>query len=203
MILPETAARNGGRCMPCVQGTRQSMDEARRRRAEMAARPKPHEIIAGMVASHAGASDAQVLAAIAALAPLEDESSARWNDDAYWHAAAYPFVALADVAALRKLRPAIRLLLDRACFGDPGELMRGLRHGFEAIVNPDWAALADICMAACASARPGTRLWALEELAILEDPRARPLFEQALHDRLEEIRSAARSGLERLERAGP
>jgi hypothetical protein len=53
--------------------------------------------------------------------------------------------------------------------------MRGLRHSLEAIFNPDWNALADICIDAAKSPRLGTKLWAIDQLIVLEDPRARPV----------------------------
>ena len=56
--------------------------------------------------------------------------------------------------------------------------MRGLRHDLEAIVNPNWSVLADACLDAARSPRLGTRLWAIDELIRLEDPRARPLHER-------------------------
>ncbi len=96
---------------------------------------------------------------------------------------------------------ALRLLLDRACYGDPGEIMRGLRHSLEAIVDPDWPALADVCLEAARSPRPGTRLWAIDQLAILDDARARPVFEDAVAHAPEEIRERAQMGLDRLDRS--
>jgi hypothetical protein len=47
--------------------------------------------------------------------------SIRWDNKNYWSDFAYRYVALNDVAAER----AVRLLLERACNGDPGEMMRG------------------------------------------------------------------------------
>lgn len=116
----------------------------------MADERKPCQIIADIVASRASASDAEVLAELATIAPMPDEEDPAWDQDAIWQEA-YRFLALADVAAVRRLKPAIRLLLDRACYGDPGEMLRGLRHAFEAIVKPDWTELADICLGAAPS----------------------------------------------------
>ena len=42
------------------------------------------------------------------------------------------------------------------------------------------------------------RLWAIDELAILDDPRAKPLFEEAARDASENIRWRAENGLKRL-----
>ncbi|WP_292064135.1 hypothetical protein [Brevundimonas sp. UBA7664] len=161
----------------------------------------PHQVIADHVASFAARTDEEVLQALAALAPLPDEDSAEWDDEQTWDRANL-YTALADVAAIRRLRAAIPLLLERASFGDPGEMMRGLRHSLEAIVNPDWGALTTACMDLAASDRPGTRLWALTQLATLADERARPIFEAASESPLQEIREAGELGVFRLDRAG-
>jgi hypothetical protein len=162
---------------------------------------KPCQIIADMVAARESATDAAVLAELSALPPLPDEDDPAWGHNATWQDA-YRFVALADVAAARRLKPAIRLLLDRACYGDPGEMFRGLRHAFEAIVNPQWSELADICLEAARSRRLGTRLWAIDQLTVLEDERARPVFEQSMRSDPHEFKWLAEIGLERLNRKG-
>ena len=131
---------------------------------------------------------------------LPDESDAAWDDDAFWLAVAYPYLALGDVSAVRRLVPAIAILLAKAPFGDPGEIMRGLRHKLEAIVAPDWDVLVDACIGAAASRRLGTKLWALDQLAVLEDERARSAFEQALLHAESSIRQAGELGLSRLAR---
>jgi hypothetical protein len=161
----------------------------------------PYVIIANLAKARETHSDEEILAELSALPPLADEGDTRWGSDDYWHQTVYRYLALADIAAARRLRPAIKLLLERACYGDPGEIMRGLRHGLEAIANPNWAELADICLEAARSPRLGTRLWALDELSVLEDPRAKPIFEEALQAAPLEIRRLAGIGLERLARA--
>jgi hypothetical protein len=50
-----------------------------------------------------------------------------------------------------------------------------------------------------ASKRPGTRLWAINQLMILDDPRACDVFDRALHDEVAEVREIAAMGLQRLE----
>lgn len=75
----------------------------------------PANTIAAVVAEMAAATDEEVLAKLAAVEPLPDESDAHWNDDAFWFEVAYRFLGLGEVAALRKLRPAVRLMLERAC----------------------------------------------------------------------------------------
>lgn len=143
--------------------------------------------------------DASILNTLRASAPLVDEADPLWEDPRYWSDVAYLYVALGDIAAMRRLRPAIPLLLERACFGDPGEIMRGLRHQLEAIVNPDWDALTEAVLPLAVSSRLGTRLWAIDQLAVLDDPRARPIFEGASSDH-KDIAFCARIGLERLDR---
>jgi len=162
--------------------------------------PAPHEVIARIARSYANRSDEEILTAIRLLPELLDETAPEWASEEYWNSAVFPFMALSDIAGERKLLPAIRLLLDRACFGDPGEFMRGLRHSFERIVNPNWSVLADICITASVSQRLGTKLWALNQLAILDDARAKPIFELAVNDGPDEIRWIANLGLDRLTR---
>jgi hypothetical protein len=159
---------------------------------------KPYQIIERMVELRRGRSDADILAELMALPPLSDEDDPCWETEKYWLEVAYPYIALSDLVAARKLRDAIPMLLDRACFGDPGEIMRGLRHRLEAAVEGDWNNLADICLSAARSERLGTMLWAIDELTILDDPRSRSIFEDAIRVGPEEIRWRAQVGLERL-----
>jgi hypothetical protein len=166
----------------------------------MPSEKRPYELIRDLVAERVGWSDADVIAEIEQLPPLADGGDPAWNDEGYWRDFAYRYVALSDVAAERRLRAAVRLLLERACNGDPGEIMRGLRHAWERTFNPDWAALTDVCIALSASKRAGTRLWAINQLMILDDPRAWQIFDNALHDEIDEIRQIAGIGLQRLGR---
>ena len=156
----------------------------------------PYQIIRSLAAGYAPLSDAEVLAELAAIPPLADGSDSCWNDRSYWHNVAYPYLALWDVAAKRKLRAAIPLILDRACFGDPGEIMRNLCHTIEAIVDPDWKALTAPCIDALSSPRPGTRFWAASELGRLRDPAAIPALEQAADDVVPEVRQEIESALD-------
>ena len=91
----------------------------------MPSEKRPHELIRDLFAERASWSDADVIAEIEQLPPLADEGDPAWNDETYWSDFASRYVALSDVAAARQLRPAVRLLLERACNGDPGEMMRG------------------------------------------------------------------------------
>jgi hypothetical protein len=72
--------------------------------------------------------------------------------------------------------------------------MRGLRHSFERIVKPDWSTLADICLDAARSPRLGTKLWAIDELTVLQDQRARPIFEEAARDMSHRLRDVGEAG---------
>jgi hypothetical protein len=145
-----------------------------------------------------GLSDSQIIAKLEGISPLANEGDPVWNQESYWRTTAELYIALSHICAKRRLEPAIRLLLERACYGDPGEIMRGLRHQLEAIVAPDWDRLADICLDLAASSRPGTRLWAIWQLAILEDERARSVFERAIETEQSLISDAAKGGLKRL-----
>ena len=186
--------------MPCDRGVRDSMnlEKARKLAAQANPEPKFSEVIQRCADLYAALPDEEILRAIRSSPELADESSPKWEDDEYWNSTVASFLALADIVGERKLVGAIRLVLDRACFGDPGEIMGGLRHSFEQAVNPDWPLLADICIAASESSRLGTRLWALDQLAILEDVRAAPVFKRALLAGPEEIRQVAANGLRRL-----
>jgi hypothetical protein len=156
------------------------------------------EIIDRLVAEWESATDEEVLAGIRVLPPLADEEDECWNTDNYYVSALFPFLAFAGVAAKRRLRPAVRLLLERASYGDPGETMRGMRHSFEAIFNPDWESLGDEYLALARSERLGTRLWAIDCLVVLDDSRAVPVFELSVDEDPEEIRHLAEMGLKRI-----
>src|SRR5688572_15924666 len=116
----------------------------------------PVDSIARAAAAQRALSDDEILARLDSLPALADEGDPSWDSDDYWQRVAYPYLAFADVAAERKLRRAVRPLLERACYGDPGEIMRGLRHPLEAIFNPDWASLADEYLAVARNERLGT-----------------------------------------------
>lgn len=161
-------------------------------------RYRPAALIAALVERWRDRPPAELLAALAALPPLPPEDDPAWDSPRHWMDVVWPYVAFGDLAALHELRPAVALLLDRACDGDPGEIMRGLRHSLEHIAGGDWTWLADECIAAIERGRPGTVLWAADQLAILDDPRARPVFERLLGSPHERIRDAADLGLARL-----
>jgi hypothetical protein len=121
---------------------------------------RPADAIARMKAERAKRTDAQLIAELTKLKRLPPESDWSQSD---WPSAQL-FVALGDLAAKRRLRAAAPLLLERASLGDPGEMMRGLRHTLEAIFKPDWPALVAVCVSQLESRAPGARLWALDQL---------------------------------------
>lgn len=164
----------------------------------MKPQPSPADEIQSHVEALAQHDDEELLRVAASLPPLADESESVWLEPVYWSNVAYLFVALGDIAAQRKLRALAPILLDAASFGDPGEIMRGLRHQLEAIFDPEWEALADLAIQKASFHRPGTRLWAIDQLVILDDPRARPIFESALSDS-SAIASLAAIGIRRLD----
>jgi hypothetical protein len=119
-------------------------------------------------------SDEAILTDLALLPVLPDEDDLAWDDlgeESIWHSA-YLYTALADIAGERKLHAAIPLILEHACFGDPGEMMRGIRHPLEEIVNPAWHILRDFCMQAAQSDKKGARYWSIQELGVLRDKAA-------------------------------
>ena len=160
----------------------------------------PVGAIAKICREYDRSTDAEVIAALEVLPALPDESDPAWNDEAFWNAVAYRYLALANVARERRLRAALRPLLDRACFGDPGEIMRGLRHALEAIVAPEWDALTEVCVQTVRSPRLGTKLWSLEQLGVLRDPRARSTLVDALAHEDPWISGAAKRALDALDR---
>lgn len=162
----------------------------------MADERMPHQIIDEMAEARRALSDESILAELSTIPPLEDEDNPCWDTPEYWHRAAYPYLALCSVAAERRLRNAIPLMLERACYGDPGEIMRGLCHSLEAIVRPNYGELSEPCLAAARSPSPGARLWAIFQLMRLREAQALPIFEEALRDSAARVRDEAENALE-------
>jgi hypothetical protein len=141
-------------------------------------------------------SDAEILAEFEVLAPLDERTAT--SEDAFWvHATVY--LALAEICAVRRLKPGARLILEKAERGDPGSIMRGMRHALERIYDPDWAGLAEVCIDAFNTGLPGARVWAMSELRILDQPFARPFFEDVLQRNDIEFVSDAGQGIARLD----
>ncbi len=157
----------------------------------------PATVIERLKAERHSRTNDELLRELESLPVLPSEDSPAWNDDSQWQLADL-FLALGDLAAERQLRPAVPLLLERACYGDPGEIMRGLRHVLEAIVAPDYDALTSYCTSAASSENAGARLWAVSELGVLRDRTTLPVLLQALRDVAPEIRRTACSSLSML-----
>ncbi len=201
LILPATEASNNGLCWPCKRGSRRQLEAAKQDKVREQVRAKEaRRRYDNLLLKLSELSDDQIIARLESVAALSDEGDPVWDGEEYWQVTAEVYLALSDVSAKRRLRPAIRFLLERACYGDPGEIMRGLRHSLEAIAAPDLTYLADICIDLASSPRKGTRLWAIEQLTILEDPRAKSIFERAIGTEPYNISEAAERGLERLAR---
>ncbi len=199
LILPATAAGNDGLCWPCKRGTRRRLEVRKQDKVREAERTKEvRRRYDALLKELSELSSAQIISKLESIPPLADEDDPVWREEEYWRNTAEVYMALADISAKRRLQASIPLLLERACYGDPGEIMRGLRHKLEAILVPDWSRLADICLELACSPRKGTRLWAIDQLAILDDPRAKPLFERAIKTEPSWIAEAAAVGLKRL-----
>jgi HEAT repeat protein len=163
---------------------------------------EPFKIIERLFKERALKPDRELLNELEELSPLPDEGAEEWSDPTAWERA-YLFLALADAAAARKLRAAAPLLMERACYGDPGEMMRGLRHTLEAIFAPDWSALTRVCEESARSTAKGARLWAVAELGVLLERSSAPVLLARLSDEESEIRAAASRSLGRLCSAHP
>jgi hypothetical protein len=149
-------------------------------------RKAPHEEISDLARELRGLSDEQLLIELRRLPVLPDDAAEDWRSDETWRAA-NRYVAIGDVAAERKLKSAVRLLLERASYGDPGEMMRGLRHVLEAIATPDWSFLATAYVDALSLPHRGARLWAVAGLGVLRDASTMPVLLQALRDPAVEV----------------
>ena len=151
-----------------------------------------------LVQKYADASDSQVLADLSSIPPIADENDPCWRDEEYYFGNVHRYSAFLDIAELRRLRPAVRLLLERACYGDPGEMMRCLPRICFSIYKPDWKSLADELLSLAQSERLGTRLWAISGLVWLDDPRAVDIFKRSAVFDSGELRDEAIVGLKRL-----
>jgi hypothetical protein len=141
-------------------------------------------------------SDDELVARIEDCAPLPDadDDDPAWLEDVTWARARF-LLAAADEIGRRRLPRGIAPLFERAALGDAFEMMRGLRHGPERAVAPDYAALADIMRPLTRHERAGCRRWAVRELGILRDPRAREELRSALTDDEPLVRAEARDSL--------
>ncbi len=134
----------------------------------MAEEQMPCEIIDDMVDARAKRSDRALLTELAALAALpHDDDDPIWNDanSQAWQNL-YLYRALCEVLSnrKRKLKKAIPLLLDRACSGDPGEVMRNLPDFLWVIADHDRTFLIETYLSHANSSRAGARLYAIDGL---------------------------------------
>jgi hypothetical protein len=132
-------------------------------------------------------SDDEFLATLERFPVLPPERGEHWKSDEDW-LLGYRYVALGDVACERRLRAAVVPLLRRACLGDPGEMMRGLRHSLECIAKPDWSFLATAYVSAASLEEPGARFWSIAGLGIVRDPATMPTLLAALRDPVGDVR---------------
>ena len=149
---------------------------------------RPGEIILELYEARIDWADEAILLELETLPGLPDE-----YDEQPWFNLNYAweheqtqqtftlYLALADHVRKRKLKAGVRLLLERASFGDFGEIMRGMHHNFEAAFEGSDSELADLCVELMQQPRLGTKLWALEELSRLKDRRAIPELLRALY----------------------
>jgi len=149
---------------------------------------KPIEIINELYEARVGWSDEDILRELAGLPELPDGEDGPWfGEKGYLWAQqetlqnADLYLALARHVAVRRLKPGVRFLLERASYGDFGEIMRGMCHIFEAAFKGHYSELGDLCSELMHYPRPGTKLWALDQLARLRDRRAIPELLKALY----------------------
>ncbi len=149
---------------------------------------KPHEIIQELYKARLEWLDEAILAELEALPGLPDENDGPWfgTSSCMWQQEqtqqdASLYLALARHVEKRRLKRGVRLLLERASYGDFGEIMRGMHHRFEGTYRGYYSELADLCLELAQSTRLGTKLWALDQLARKCDRRAIPELFKALY----------------------
>lgn len=149
-------------------------------------------------------SDDELIARIRECAPLPDadDDDPAWLEDTTWDRARF-LLAAADQVGERRLARGIAPLFERAALGDAFEMMRGLRHGPERAVAPDYGLLIDILRPLTRHERAGCRRWAVRELGILRDPRAVDDLRAALDDDEPLVRAEARESLAMLDALSP
>ena len=150
---------------------------------------KPHQIIQALYDERAEWTDEAILAELETLPGLPDEDDGPWfgSFGLMWQQEqtlknADLYLALARHVAKRRLKPGVRLLLERASYGDFGEIMRGLHHTFEAVYGGQYAELANLCAELMQHLRLGTKVWALDQMTRLRDRRAIPELLKAVYE---------------------
>lgn len=164
---------------------------------------KPVDHIRMLYEQFSSLNDDELIAKITALPVLPDEDDPLWNDDTTWEEHLHVYIALLDLAAERKLLSSIPLFLERSCYGDPGETMRGIHHSFEYMVNPNWDVLAKISIEIAEHPYRGARLWSIEQLGRLRLDYTLDVVIKALSDEAELVREQARASLRMIAKANP
>jgi hypothetical protein len=134
------------------------------------------------IEKYEGYSDEALLSELSSLPVLPDESDPSWDNRQTRENLAYPYLALARIAGERRIKKAISLLFEKSSYGDPYEMVQGIRHSIEKIVNPDWDTLNEICIQITQSPYRGARLWAVRELGILRNKDSFDTLVNALND---------------------
>jgi hypothetical protein len=150
----------------------------------------PSQIIQQMVVQRLVWPNEYILAELKAMPVLPDADDVLWEHEKTWEQLDL-YTALARVSGMKRLKEAIPLLLERACYGDPGERMRVLYPQLESAGNGDWNFLGNACCKAAKSHNSGARLWAIAQLA---DNRYRHLMHtvvEALDDSAQLVRVQA------------
>jgi hypothetical protein len=178
----------------------------------------PTDVVQELVDERQTWSDDEILAELSSLPALPPEYLYLEGD---WYGPDNPawddpkilkqmdiYLASAKLVEERKIKRGVLLLLERASYGDFGETMRGLRHYLERAYDPDWTALADVCIEAAKSAQPGSRLWAIHLLgylnhSVLKEVRGLPILLEALYDPAKLVRFHACTALGWLGQARP
>jgi hypothetical protein len=174
---------------------------------------RPADIIGELFQERESWSNDQILSELASLRVLPDEylylerswfgpDNPAWDDPLVVQQALL-YLTLAGLVEERKLRQGVPLLLERASYGDMGEAMRGLHIHLSGAYDPDWPALADVCIRAAEYPQPGCRLWAIDLLGRLNawkliEVRGLPILFEALDDPAKLVRFHACRSLELL-----
>ena len=161
--------------------------------------PSPVAILERLQSERRDRTDDALVAELRALEKLPPERTPPWDDEENdaW-ARAYLLVALTGLIAERGLVDAVPDVLAKMCLGDPGEMMRGMRHDIEALFRENPARHAQVLRDASRSDHDGARYWAFEWLPMIAgDDCIEELF-VALDDRCDDVAANACAGLVRL-----
>ncbi|WP_338874935.1 hypothetical protein WBJ53_04875 [Spirosoma sp. SC4-14] len=138
----------------------------------------------------------QVINELLALPPMPDEDDNLWDYTKTWYEAEV-FLADVNYAARHHLESVIPILYQKACYGDPGEILRGVfKNSVYDIASRDEEKVIHYAVQAYKSIRNGTRYWAVYSLSFFKDlPQAHSILVDALLDSEHQIRSFAEYSL--------